>query len=142
MEDALVIISLIFLAFMCIGAGYGCTANIMAYKRQKQMRMPTTIPAADDAMKSARNIGFFLWRYSRKAGTHDGTETASFKNASKLGDYDVILGKSHDMIAFIRMCHTLGCEVVIRKVAQNNQDIEEDPERIKDILAHMDWRKR
>lgn len=73
----------------------------------------------DSAIKSQSEIYYFL----RKAGREVAAPTEEHQLWQVLSDRDP------DIRFFIRMCHALGCEIVIRRVADH--DIEtypDDPE--------------
>lgn len=76
-------------------------------------------PYTDSAIKSQSEIYYFL----RKAGREVAAPTEEHQLWQLLSDRDP------DIRFFIRMCHALGCEIVIRRVADH--DIEawpDDPE--------------
>lgn len=92
------------------------------YNVQRALQMPKNPPHyPDSAIKSAREIGDFLFERAEAAGVYfisSGDKTGmSPEDIHKLSD-----GKDYGVINLIRMAHYLGCEVVIRQTG--TQDTE------------------
>lgn len=74
----------------------------------------------DDAIECMKRIRFFLFDINERERLND--KPADFYL------WKIPSDAIRDDVFFVRMCHVLGCEVVIRKVADH--DIEEDPDNI------------
>lgn len=120
---------------MCLGAGYAVLSNVMAWKRCKQMRMPIGVLPSNDAKKSAEEIGRFL--LYRAHPTNKTYMRSAYDGIQDCTCVDIMYGKCFEVVEFIRMCHSLGCEVVVREATTPDTDIEEDPQRMKEIISRM-----
>ena len=84
----------------------------------------TEVPPMDDAIKSAEEIGSFLSKRAWACG-------CSWCKNKKITGYDdayasdLFWGKNNEVARFIRMCHALGCEVIVRERREDCGDIEE-----------------
>ena len=102
------------------------------YNIQRALQMPKNPPHyPDSAIKSAREIGDFLFERAQFAGVHfiaSGDKTGiSVTNLRNLSD-----GKDYGVINLIRMAHYLGCEVVVRQIGTHDT---EDPAMTPKIFA-------
>lgn len=101
----------------------GATIGYYDCRISKIMNAPLTCPPLDDALKSAKAIGRFL---SKRANGN--TEILVTKVGP--GDYrredvsSIYWGKNYQVATFIRLCHALGCEVLVRQ--RGTEDIEEN----------------
>lgn len=102
------------------------------YNVQRALQMPKNPPHyPDSAIKSAREIGDFLFERAQFAGVHfiasrDKTGI-SVTNLRNLSD-----GKDYGVINLIRMAHYLECEVVVRQIGTHDT---EDPAMTPKISA-------
>lgn len=122
---------------MCLGAGYAVLSHVMAWKRCKQMGMPSFVLPPHDAKKSAEQIGRFLFYRSLPTGKTSMAHAPGYDGIRDCTCVDIMHGKCFEVVDFIRMCHSLGCEVVVREVTTPDTDIEEDPQRMKEVISRM-----
>ncbi len=102
------------------------------YNVQRALKLPKHPPMyADDAVKSAEEIGKFLLKRSTACGVYFlcADKDAGISTSTL---YQIAEGKDYGVINFIRLAHYLGCEVVIRQV--DTHDIE-NPENTPQIFA-------
>lgn len=103
----------------------GITICYYNHRIAKILNAPLECPPLDDALKSAKEIGCFL---SKRANFN--TEILITKVDNKIyrreDVSDIYWGENYQVATFIRLCHALGCEVVVR------QRGEEDIEHIED----------
>lgn len=78
----------------------------------EKMKASTICPPPDDAIESSREIERFLYSIANETGAN--LSAGCIRNRLKDG---------MDTKELVRMCHALGCELVIRKVSDG--DIEE-----------------
>lgn len=96
-------------------------ASLWGYNRHRkklcqELHAAYQFPWPDDATTCQRVIDRFLCD-AQKSIADPSEESKLWKMPDR---------RSEDINFFIRMCHALGCEIVIRRVA--NHDIEEDPD--------------
>ncbi len=102
------------------------------YNVQRALQMPKNPPHyPDSAIKSAREIGDFLFERAKAAGVHfiasrdkTGISVTNLHNLSE--------GKDYGVINLIRMAHYLGCEIIVRQTG--TQDTE-DPATTPQVYA-------
>lgn len=102
------------------------------YNVQRALQMPKNPPHyPDSAIKSAREIGDFLFERAKAAGVHfiasidkTGISVTNLHNLSE--------GKDYGVINLIRMAHYLGCEIIVRQTG--TQDTE-DPDTTPQVYA-------
>lgn len=97
-----------FVIYYAYRLGFGSFQATAAEK----MKASTICPPPDDAIESAREIERFLHGIAREIGADLSADC--IRNRLKDG---------MDTEELVRMCHALGCELVIRKVSDT--DIEE-----------------
>lgn len=97
-----------FVIYYAYRLGFGSFQATAAEK----MRASTICPPPDDAIESSREIERFLHGIAREIGADLSADC--IRNRLKDG---------MDTEELVRMCHALGCELVIRKVSDT--DIEE-----------------
>ena len=92
------------------------------YNVQRALRMPKNPPHyPDSAIRSAREIGDFLFERAQAAGVYfissNDKTGISVDNLHRLSN-----GKDYGVINLIRMAHYLGCEVVIRQTGMQDTE--------------------
>ena len=109
--------------------------RIVCKLNARKMGFPThTSPYTDDAIEQAREISRFLLERGDAAGVplSEFSRTGLFNPTWKMNS-----GRSYDIIALIRLCHLLGCEIVIRQVGTNDL---ERAEHTPEVLAEKVFR--
>lgn len=81
------------------------------------MNAPTACPPLDNALKSAKEIGMFLFK---RSGYNLNILPEDYNREDIRKIY---WGEGYQVITFIRLCHALGCDVLIRQ--KGSDDIEE-----------------
>lgn len=104
------------------------------YNIHKALALPKNPPRyPDSAMKSAREIGDFLFERADVCGvyfmTADKDTGVSYEAIRDIAD-----GKDTHIVNFLRMTHFLGCEVVIRQIGTSDT---EDPATTPQVYAEM-----
>lgn len=104
------------------------------YNIHRALALPKNPPRyPDSAMKSAREIGNFLFERADVCGvyfmTADKDTGVSYEAIRDISD-----GKDTHIINFLRMAHFLGCEVVIRQIGTSDT---EDPATTPQVYAEM-----
>lgn len=104
------------------------------YNIHRALALPKNPPRyPDSAMKSAREIGNFLFERADVCGvyfmTADKDTGVSYEAIRDISD-----GKDTHIINLLRMAHFLGCEVVIRQIGTSDT---EDPATTPQVYAEM-----
>ena len=121
-------------AFGGFGFGYGR----WRYKKAAELHACTKVPPENDARESAKKIGSFLRKRSWVC------DMRHCSNGSVAG-YNTFLAESifdgHEqtVMQFIRLCHALGCEVVVRQVNSECADIEADTDAEVRSRMRKEW---
>ncbi len=121
--DFLICLSAGFILFFIIMVAYICHGIPLEEKLKQELHIAKGCKWKDDARESMQKISYFLWR---------GRERLIDKSED-FSSWEIPSGKDQDAVFFVHMCHVLGCEVVIRRVADH--DIEEDPDNPELIKA-------
>lgn len=109
------------------------------YNVQRALQMPKNPPHyPDSAIKSAREIGDFLFERAQAAGVYfissNDKTGISVDNLRRLSD-----GKDYGVINLIRMAHYLGCEVVIRQTGtQDTEDPATTPQVFAEYITNLE----
>lgn len=101
---------------------FGIVICYYEHRISKILNAPTSCPPLDDALKSAKEIGYFL---AERANWN--SHILATKGAKKYQSQDVsniYRGKNYQVATFIRLCHALGCEVSIHQ--KGVEDLEEE----------------
>lgn len=109
-------------------------SSLWGYNRHRkklcqELHAAYQFPWPDDATTCQSAIDLFLYN-AQKSIAEPSEESLLWKMPDR---------RSEDINFFIRMCHALGCEIVIRRVADH--DIEEDPEnpmlvKVRDLVEN------
>lgn len=97
----------------------------------KILNAPVVCPPLDNAIKSARAIGRFLDDRCKATGG----STFTPKGEAGINEHrmrSIMLGDEMAIAEFIRLCHSVGCEVVVRQIGMDDM---EDRENTPDIFA-------
>lgn len=109
------------------------------YNVRRALQMPKNPPRyPDSAIRSAREIGDFLFERAQAAGVYfissNDKTGISVDNLRRLSD-----GKDYGVINLIRMAHYLGCEVVIRQTGtQDTEDPATTPQVYAEYIADLE----
>lgn len=103
----------------------------------KIMNAPLECPPLDNAIKSSKAIGAFL--FDRYKAIGKGNNPKKEAGIAGLDMFSMGTSTCMQFIEFIRLCHALGCEVVVRQVG--TEDIE-DPANTREafiqIMSHIE----
>jgi hypothetical protein len=104
------------------------------YNIHRALALPKNPPRyPDSAMRSAREIGKFLFERADVCGvyfmTADKDTGVSYEALRDISD-----GKDTHIVNFIRMAHFLGCEVVIRQIGTSDT---ENPDTTPQVYAEL-----
>lgn len=104
------------------------------YNIHRALALPKNPPRyPDSAMKSAREIGDFLFERADVCGVYFMTADKD-TGVSYEAIRDISNGKDTHIVNFLRMAHFLGCEVVIRQIGTSDT---EDPATTPQVYAEM-----
>lgn len=91
------------------------------------LNMPASCPPLDDGLESAKAIGRFL---SKRANGNLQIliGEAGCEEYSRSDVFNIYWGENYQVATFIRLCHALGCEVVVRQVGTEDIERSRTPE--------------
>lgn len=113
------------------------------YNIHRVLALPKNPPRyPDSAMKSAREIGDFLFERADVCGvyfmTADKDTGVSYEAIRDIAD-----GKDTHIVNFLRMAHFLGCEVVIRQIGTSDtEDSATTPQVYAEMIARIEEESR
>ena len=113
------------------------------YNIHRALALPKNPPRyPDSAMKSAREIGDFLFERADVCGvyfmTADKDTGVSYEAIRDIAD-----GKDTHIVNFLRMAHLLGCEVVIRQIGTSDtEDAATTPQVYAEMVARIEEENR
>lgn len=113
------------------------------YNIHRALALPKNPPRyPDSAMKSAREIGKFLFERADVCGvyfmTADKDTGVSYEAIRDISD-----GKDTHIVNFLRMAHFLGCEVVIRQIGTSDtEDAATTPQVYAEMIARIEEESR
>lgn len=113
--DFIIAMLLLAIPFFIIAFAYIRHSIPLEKELYRELHAAKMCTYTDDARKSVSGIEFFLWKCEDKLS----------EKTDELRRWKIPSTYSSDTVFFVRMCHVLGCEIVIRKVADH--DIEEEP---------------
>lgn len=123
-------------------AGY-LVVRYRRYNIHRALALPKNPPRYPvSAMKSAREIGLFLFNRAKICGvnfmTADKDTGVSYEALRKIA-----YGKDTHIVNFLRMAHFLGCEVVIRQIGTTDtEDPATTPQVYEEIIANIEEENR
>ena len=109
------------------------------YNIHRALALPKNPPRyPDSAMKSAREIGDFLFERADVCGvyfmTADKDTGVSYEAIRDIAD-----GEDTHIVNFLRMAHFLGCEVVIRQIGTSDtEDSATTPQVYAEMIARIE----
>lgn len=113
------------------------------YNIHRALALPKNPPRyPDSAMKSAREIGDFLFERADVCGvyfmTADKDTGVSYEAIRDIAD-----GEDTHIVNFLRMAHFLGCEVVIRQIGTSDtEDSATTPQVYAEMIARIEEESR
>lgn len=113
------------------------------YNIHRALALPKNPPRyPDSAMKSAREIGDFLFERADVCGvyfmTADKDTGVSYEAIRDIAD-----GTDTHIVNFLRMAHFLGCEVVIRQIGTSDtEDSATTPQVYAEMIARIEEESR
>lgn len=125
---------IIVLVIVCV-----TIVKIMKYRVHRAMKLPKCPPVySDDARKQAKLLGGFLCGRKKNTGLlffegKDGTGISYIRSSR------IFNGKDEGVVTLIRLCHYLGCEIVIRQIGYDDLENREDtPEILAEYIAKLE----
>ena len=106
---------------------------LWGYNRQRkklcqELHAAYQFPWPDDATKCQGAIRAFLRKAERNIAVP----------SDEMKIWEAPASSSSDINFFIRMCHALGCEIVIRRVADHDIEINPDDPRFEKVREYID----
>lgn len=99
------------------------------------LKVPVSCPPLDDALKSARAIGHFLL-IRANGNSKILIDKVGYGEYSRTDVFNIYWGENYQVVTFIRLCHALGCEVVVRQVGTEDIERSRIPEEgTKDVIC-------
>lgn len=137
MKDIIMI--LVYAALLLIG-GFGLSCGLRIWYCVKKVKNRLLAPPSNDTLEAAKEIGKFLKPYYYARFHTDGPEMfigGDMDGADKILKA-LFKGEYYPLIHFIRNCHDLGCEVVVRRIGTDDLTLREDaPQVISEIVSKM-----
>lgn len=109
------------------------------YNVQRALKLPKCPPQCNDnAIKEAKAIGAFLHERAKACGVY--ILDAPEKTGACYRDvWDIMHGEERGTVTFIRLCHHLGCEIIVRQQGTEDTEGEENsPEAMAEYLSKLD----
>lgn len=97
------------------------------YNVQRALKLPKHPPRYNDnAIKEAKAIGIFLHERAKACGVYilDAPEKTGVHSRDV---WDILHGEERGTVTFIRLCHHLGCEVIVRQQGTDDTEGNENP---------------
>lgn len=97
------------------------------YNVQRALKLPKHPPRYNDnAIKEAKAIGIFLHERAKACGVYilDAPEKTGIYYRDV---WDILHGEERGTVTFIRLCHHLGCEVIVRQQGTDDTEGNENP---------------
>ena len=113
------------------------------YNIHRALALPKNPPRyPDSAMKSAREIGDFLFERADVCGVYFMTADKD-TGVSYEAIRDIAGGEDTHIVNFLRMAHFLGCEVVIRQIGTSDtEDSATTPQVYAEMIARIEEESR
>lgn len=128
---------IIFCSFLMICAILFLVMKIREYNIQRALQLPKQTPLIDDSFDEAKEIGKFLHSRANACGVYF-HHTPDRTGVNQRDFYHIASGEEYEVVQFIRICHLLGCEIVIRQTGTNDLETRENnPEVFAEKIAKM-----
>ena len=131
---------LIFAILMVFLVGF-IVVQCRKYDVQRALKLPKNPPKySDDAIKEAKAIGIFLHQRANACGVyfHKSGEATGLR-WNDVWD----IGKNSGVVTLVRLCHYLGCEIIIRQIDTKDIECEENTkEVIAEYISRLDEKYR
>ena len=109
------------------------------YNVQRALKLPKNPPRYNDnAIKEAKAIGIFLHERAKACGVYilDAPEKTGIYYRDV---WDILHGEERGTVTFIRLCHHLGCEVIVRQQGtEDTEGNENPPAAMAEYLSKLD----
>lgn len=109
------------------------------YRISRALKLPKHPPRYNDnAIKEAKAIGIFLHERAKACGVYilDAPEKTGIYYRDV---WDILHGEERGTVTFIRLCHHLGCEVIIRQQGtEDTEGNENPPAAMAEYLSKLD----
>ena len=128
------ILSLIIVPF-ALSFGLACAMFLMRRGNAKRIMGCAYMPTKPDAADSAKRIGVMLRKRADVVCFDVWYEKTKDNGIEDMSS--IFYGGNYGMVSFIRLCHFVGCEVVVRPVADPDADIEDDPDGSKEVISKI-----
>ena len=128
------ILSLIIVPF-ALSFGLTCAMFLMRRGNARKIGGCAYLPSEHDAADSAKRIGVMLRKRADVVCFDSWYERTKDKGIGEMSS--IFYGSNYGMVSFIRLCHFVGCEVVVRPVADPDVDIENDPDGSKEVISKI-----
>lgn len=112
-----------YLFIFCIFLLLFCALILIAKLREANIRKALSIPKhtapTDDSFEQAREIGNFLHQRAQ-AGSIRLHNAPDVCGIDRKDYYRISCGEDHAISQLIRLCHSVGCEIVIRQTGTDD----------------------
>ena len=99
------------------------------------LNMPASCPPLGDGLESAKAIGRFLFRRAN-GNSQILIDKVGYGEYSRTDVFNIYWGENYQVVTFIRLCHALGCEVVVRQMGTEDIERSRIPEEgTKDVIC-------
>lgn len=131
----------LFLVFLLAIIAAVTIIQCRKYGVQRALKLPKNPPKySDDAIKEAKAIGIFLHQRANACGVyfHKSGEATGLR-WNDVWD----IGKNSGVVTLVRLCHYLGCEIIIRQIDTKDIECEENTkEVIAEYISRLDEKYR
>lgn len=129
----------LFLVFLLAIIAAVTIIQYRKYNVQRALKLPKHPPRYNDnAIKEAKAIGIFLHERAKACGVYilDAPEKTGIYYRDV---WDILHGEERGTVTFIRLCHHLGCEVIVRQQGtEDTEGNENPPEAMAEYLSKLD----
>lgn len=110
---------IIFIAFLMLLSVLILFIKLRQTNIRKALNMPRSTTPNDDSFVQAREIGQFLHQRAEVAGVYF-HRTSDGCGIDQRDFSRIQFGEDHAVAQLVRLCHALGCEIVIRQTDTND----------------------
>lgn len=95
-------------------------SEMRALINRKKMNVPTFYVSYDDTLKSSKEIAKFLRERSELCNKFFDNGKNEVEKSDNKKQRLMLYDLNYNTILFLRLCHSLGCEVVIRQIGTDD----------------------